>query len=120
MRNMSFALTEQQVLDRIKGVTRRMGWLMLQPGHLVQPVRKGMGLQPGEKIVRLGPPIRIVSAHREPLRKMLDDIGYGSRECVLEGFVKMHPVDFVEMFCKTHRGCAPQTIITRIEFSYTT
>jgi hypothetical protein len=120
MRNMSFALTEQQVLQRTKSVTRRLGWLMLQPGHLVQPVLKGMGLKPGEKIVRLGSPIHIVSARREPLRRMLDDMGYGSRECVLEGFVKMHPVDFVEMFCKTHRNCTQNAIITRIEFAYTT
>ena len=120
MRNMSFALTEQQVLQRTKIVTRRMGWLMLRTGHLVQPVRKGMGLRTGEKIVRLGGPVRVVSVRREPLRQMLDDMGYGSRECVLEGFVKMHPVDFVEMFCKTHHGCTPATIITRIEFAYTT
>lgn len=84
MRNMSFALTEQQVLQQTKSVTRRLGWLMLQRGHLVQPVRKGMGLRPGEKIVRLGGPIRITGVRREPLRMLTDDTDYGFAETALE------------------------------------
>jgi hypothetical protein len=124
MRNMSFALTEQQVLQRTKSVTRRLGWLMLQPGHLVQPVRKGMGLRPGEKIVRLGGPVRVVSVRREPLRQMTDDPDYGFSEVALEGFgdhpTLQWPSEFVAFFCGSHRGCAPATIVTRIEFAYTT
>lgn len=124
MRNMSFALTEQQVLQQTKSVTRRLGWLMLQPGHLVQPVRKGMGLRPGEKIVRLGGPIRIIDVRREPLLLMATDPVYGFKETTLEGFPGPHPnhapAEFVAMFCATHRGCTPETIITRIQFSYTT
>lgn len=121
---MSFALTEQQVLQQTKSVTRRMGWLMLQPGHMVQPVRKGMGLKPGEKTVKLGPPIRIVNVRREPLRQLLDFPGdYGFVECRLEGFgshpVLQWPSEFVTFFCGSHRGCTPETIVTRIAFEYT-
>ncbi len=121
---MSFALTEQQVLQRTKSVTRRLGWLMLQPDHLVQPVRKGMGLRPGEKIVKLGPPIRIVSVRREPLRKMLEfPIGYGFDECRLEGFgdhpTHGTPAGFVAMFCIAN-GCGIDAVVTRIEFTYDT
>lgn len=121
---MSFALTEAQVLAQTKGVTRRLGWLHLKVGDLVQPVRKGMGLKPGEKIVTLGPPIRIVGLRREPLRTMLDMPGtYGFDECRLEGFGKHQtlqwPSEFVSFFCGSHRGCTPDTVITRIAFEYT-
>lgn len=123
MRNMSYALTEEQVLARLKWVTRRLGWLHLKEGDLVQPVRKGMGLRPGEKIVRLGGPIRIIDVRREPLRMMTDDLRYGLEETTLEGFPEPHPKhapgEFVAMFCATHRGCTPDTIITRIAFAYT-
>ena len=36
MRNISFALTTPQFKARTKTVTRRKGWLMLQPGDPVQ------------------------------------------------------------------------------------
>lgn len=124
MRNMSFALTQQQVLQQTKEVTRRMGWLMLRPGHLIQPVLKGMGLKPGEAVVKLGPPIRVVSVRREPLRQLLDFPGsYGFDECRLEGFgshpTLQWPSEFVAFFCGSHRGCTPETTITRIAFEYT-
>jgi hypothetical protein len=120
MRNMSFALTESQILDGSKDVTRRLGWLRLKPGDLLRPVRKCMGLRPGEKIVVLTDPIEVVDVRREPLRLMTDDADYGFAECVREGF-GWHPdykwpSSFVAMFCATHRGCTPDTVITRIEF----
>jgi hypothetical protein len=49
MRLMSFALTEQQILDGTKDVTRRLGWLFLKRGDLIRPVRKCMGLKRGER-----------------------------------------------------------------------
>ncbi len=53
---------------------------------------------------------------------MLDDADYGFRECELEGFGEhpyfRWPSEFVEMFCKTHKGCTPETEVTRIEFEY--
>lgn len=59
MRNMSFALTTDQILAGTKTVTRRLGWLRLQPGDHLRPVRKCMGLRPGEN-----PPARCRSLCR--------------------------------------------------------
>ena len=44
MRNMSFSATVQQVRDRTKTVTRRVGWKTLQPGEVLRAVEKGQGL----------------------------------------------------------------------------
>lgn len=122
MRNMSFALTTAQVMEGTKTVTRRLGWLHLKVGDQLRPVRKCMGLRPGEKLDVLRDPITVVSICREPLRAMLDDLEYGFEECALEGFGQhpdyRWPRAFVSMFCATHRGCTPDTIVTRIEFNY--
>jgi hypothetical protein len=122
MRNMSFALTTSQIKEGTKTVTRRLGWLHLNPGDLVRPVRKCMGLRPGERVQPLRDPVLIVSVRREPLKAMLDDLDYGFRECELEGFGGhphyRFPSSFVQMFCATHKGCTQHTVVTRIEFSY--
>jgi hypothetical protein len=122
VRNMSFALTTDQIRAGTKTVTRRMGWRNLKPGTLIQPVKKGMGLKPGEKIERLRGPIRVTGVRREPLRLMIDDLDYGFEECILEGFgdhaVYRFPSEFMHMFCSTHKGCTPETEVTRIEFEY--
>ncbi len=55
MRNMSFMLTTQQMQDRTKDVTRRVGWWFLKPGDVIMAVEKGMGLKKGEKIKRMYP-----------------------------------------------------------------
>lgn len=116
MRNMSFALTTRQIVDGSKTVTRRLGWLKTKRHDWIQPVRKCMGLRPGEKIEKIMVPIMVRSARREPLCLMIDDPAYGRLECVAEGFPDMSPEEFVEMFCDTHRGCLPHTVVTRIEF----
>lgn len=122
MRNMSFALTTQQILDETKLVTRRLGWLHAKAGQQVRPVRKCMGLRPGERIEVLRDPIRLVDVRREPLRRMTDDFAYGLAEVALEGFAGHpevgNPDAWVEFFCATHKGCTPDTVITRIAFSY--
>lgn len=118
MRNMSFALTTPQVLDQSKDVTRRLGWLHLKVGDQFQPVKKCMGLKPGERIERLGSPVRVVSVRREHLDSMVTNWVDGRSECRREGFPEMTPEQFVAMFCATHKGCTPETIITRIEFAY--
>lgn len=118
MRNISFALTTQQILNESKDVTRRLGWLSLKSGDQVRPVKKCMGLKPGEKIEPLRDPLGIVGTRREPLRAMTDDLEYGRIECQREGFLHLTPAQFVEMFCATHKGCEPETVITRIEFLY--
>ena len=53
-RNMSFALTTEQFLNRTKTVTRRKGWRFLKPGDVVMGCKKCMGLKPGEQLERLG------------------------------------------------------------------
>jgi len=122
MRNMSFSLTTPQIIEGTKTVTRRLGWLNAKPGQQLRPVRKCMGLRPGEKLDVLRAPLTIVSVRREPLRAMLDDPDYGFLECELEGFGShpqyRWPSAFVEMFCVTHKGCTPETVVTRLEFSY--
>lgn len=120
---MSFALTEPQILAGTKTVTRRLGWEKLKPGDLVRPVRKCMGLKPGQKIEPIRGPIRIVSVRRERLDRMAEELEYGIAECILEGFGN-HPEysipdAFVEFFCESHRPCEPHWLITRIEFEYT-
>lgn len=122
MRNMSFALTTNQIMEGTKTVTRRLGWLHLKPGDQVRPVRKCMGLRPGEKLDVLRDPLTIVSVRREPLRAMLDDTEYGFVECEREGFGAhpdyRWPSAFVDFFCATHKGCTLDTVVTRIEFAY--
>lgn len=121
MRNMSFMLTTRQFRAREKTVTRRLGWSNLRPGDLVMGVEKGMGLKPGQQIVRLGA-IRILDVRGEPLRRMTDNIDYGFDECAKEGFgdhpTLCWPSAFVEFFCNSHKGCTPDTDINRIAFEY--
>lgn len=118
MRNMSFALTTNQIIARTKTVTRRTGWADLKPGTLIRAVRKGMGLRPGEKIEPLAV-LCVVNVSREPLQAMtlIHPIA-GGEECIDEGFPEMVPHEFVRMFCGSHKGCTPETIVTRIEFRY--
>lgn len=80
-----------------------------------------MGLKAGEKVVRLAM-IRVVDVRVEPLRRMLDDLDYGFDECTKEGFgghaSLQYPSEFVSFFCGSHKGCTPDTEVTRIEFEY--
>lgn len=49
MRNISFALTTEQIRNQTKTVTRRVGWANLKPGTLLQPIEKGQGLKKGDR-----------------------------------------------------------------------
>ena len=109
---MSFQLTTAQILDRSKTVTRRMGWRFLKPGALIQAVEKGMGLKKGEKVRRLAV-LRVVGVTREALRE-----GLSQSDVAREGFPEFSPRQFEAMFCKSHKGCTPDTVVTRIEFEY--
>ena len=121
MRHMSFALTTPQILARTKTVTRRLGWTFLKPGDLIQAVEKGMGLKKGEQVKRLAV-LRVDNVRREPLTRLLEDTRfYGPLEVRKEGFTDLRFLsvnEFVEMFCRTHKGCTPDTEVTRIEFEY--
>lgn len=112
MRNMSFALTTEQVRNRTKTVTRRIGWGFARPGMLLQPVVKGQGLKKGEQVERIGGPIRIRSVSRETLTE-----GLSQSDVRREGFPHMSPREFTAMFCR-HNNCTPNTVVARIEFEY--
>jgi len=53
---------------------------------------------------------------------MTDDLLYGVDECFREGFgdhpTLYFPIRFVDFFCGSHKGCTPETVVTRIEFEY--
>lgn len=102
---MSFMLTTEQVRNRTKTVTRRLGWDFLKAGDVLNACVKCQGLRVGEKIER-----------PEPLNRLYRK-DYGVREARLEGFPQMTPSEFVEMFCR-HMKCDPFTIVNRIEFVY--
>jgi hypothetical protein len=122
MRNISFALTTDQIRDRSKTVTRRLGWAALKPGELLCAVVKSQGLKKGEQVQRLAT-VRVVDVRREFLDRLTADLDYGFAETSREGFPEGHPLhwpsEFVDFFCKSHKGCTPTSFVTRIEFGYT-
>lgn len=115
MRNISFSMTTPQMLDGTKDVTRRMGWIHVQPGELLRAIEKGQGLKKGEKVVPLAI-VQIVDARVERLDRMLTDREYGLAEVRREGFPDWTPEQFVEFFCEGHTGCFPERDVTRLEF----
>ncbi len=117
-RNMSFALTTEQIKNRTKTVTRRIGWGFLNPGDIVNACVKCMGLKPGEKVQRLAQ-IRIVRTRIEPLSRMIQQSEYGASEAAKEGFPGWSGDQFVEMLLDhmpTKFG--KSTLVNRIEFEY--
>lgn len=127
MRMMSFALTERQLLDGSKTVTRRVGWKNLKPGTRLIAVRKAMGLKPGERAHQLCD-IEVVSVRRERLDAITP------ADVLAEGFPQWtnNVHEFVAMFCShmkiaeplpwprlnenTTRKMRPEDEVTRIEF----
>lgn len=107
---MSVSLTEEAVRDRRKTVTRRLGWLFLKPGDRLTLCRKVMGRKKGEPLTRLAE-VEVVSVTREPL----DRIRPG--DTAREGFPNWSGFQFVAFFCKEMR-CAPDQVVTRIEWRY--
>lgn len=110
MRNMSFAMTTNQIRAKSKTVTRRLGWRNLKPGTQIQACVKCQGLKPGEKIERLCV-LEIVSVRRERLDAITQE------DVRAEGFPHLSPAEFIEIFC-AGMGCTPDTEVTRIEFAY--
>ena len=138
MRNISASLTEKQILDSIerirhgeppvKDVTRRLGWEYLKVGERLQVCRKCMGRKPGEPLVKLAVIVRREKLHtltRHMETGVLTLMTEGSytheeafQEVRREGFPELLPQEFVNFFCRTHKGCTPDTEVTRIEFKY--
>lgn len=110
-RLMAVSLTEQQVRDRTKTVTRRAGWRMLRAGHQLTLCRKVMGRKRGEPLERIVN-VEVVSVRRERLDAITP------ADVIAEGFPGMSPAEFVEFFCGTHRRCRPDTEVSRIEWRY--
>jgi hypothetical protein len=108
---MSFALTEKQILDRTKTQTRRLGWLFVKAGDLIQPIEKGQGLKKGERVKYLGGPIRVKAVWGERLNTIT------RADVAREGFPEMGPRQFVKFFCKTN-GCARDRLVNVITFEY--
>lgn len=110
-------MTKRQVRARLKWVTRRKGWERLKVGQILQACEKCQGLGKGGKIVVMGQ-VRVTDVRQERLDRMLTEPGYGQAECIAEGFPDMTPRQFVDFFCKGHKGVMPSSIITRIQFEY--
>lgn len=109
-RNISFAMTTQQIKDRTKTVTRRYGWLFLKGGEILNGVEKAMGLKKGEKINRLCQ-IRVISVREEPLQAITQE------DVIKEGFPHWTPAEFIQMIVD-HYDKDPSELINRIEFEY--
>lgn len=115
MRNMSFALTTDQIRNQTKTVTRRIGWKHAKAGDIVQPVVKCQGIPKGGRVEKIGPPIRFVAVDEV----QLDDISFPPQEhdVAREGFPHMSGSEFVKFFCEKN-GCPTHQRVTRIEFEY--
>jgi hypothetical protein len=114
VRLISFALTEPQLLDGSKTVTRRQVgsprsvWRRLKPGDRLRAVDKAMGLKPGQHPRELAV-IEVVSVRLERLDAIEPD------DCAREGFPEMVPAEFVAFF-RQHMGCPADQLVARIEF----
>ena len=117
MRRMAFSHTANQLLDRSKTVTRRVGWRALKAGDLVQAVEKARGLKKGEPVQVLGT-LRIVDVRIEPLSRLVTDARYAEDELPREGFPCWSRDEFVAMFIRMNRLPSADVPITRIEFEY--
>ena len=109
-RNMSFALTTEQIRNRTKTVTRRFGWWNLKPGEILNACVKCMGLRKGEKIEVIRQ-IRVISIQREQLYKI------SKADVNREGFPAWNRIDFLDFFMHTH-NCDGLAEVNRIEFEY--
>ena len=109
-RNMSFMLTTEQIRNKTKTVTRRLGWWFLKPGDILNACVQCQGIKKGEKIQKICQ-IRIISTREEPL-SLID-----KEDCIKEGFPEMEPEKFVGMFY-VEMKCWNIEIVNRIEFEY--
>ena len=110
MQNISFLLTTEQIRQRTKTVTRRLGWAGLKPGTKLQGVVKVQGIRKGERVQRLAV-IEVLAVRRERVDAIT------AADVAREGFPDMTPAEFVAMFCR-HMNVKPDSLVTRIEFRY--
>ncbi len=110
MRLISCSLTEQQIRDRTKTETRRLGWKHCKAGDLLCFVDKAMGNRNGSKPKRIAI-VRVTHVRQEPLYCI------NHKGCQREGFPHLKPLEFVEMF-QHHMDCEMTTEVTVIRFLY--
>lgn len=115
-RNISCFYTQDQIRNRTKWVTRRLGWRTLKVGEILNACVKCQGLGKGGKMERICQ-IRVRDVTFERLDTMVNNASYGDKEATLEGFPEMTGEQFVTMFC-LHMKCTRDTVVTRIEFEY--
>jgi hypothetical protein len=72
-----------------------------------------MGRRAGESLDRIAT-VEVTGVRRESLNAVTPD------DVTAEGFPQLSPAEFVRFFCRTHRGCTPQTTVTRIQWRYLT
>lgn len=111
VRRISFSMTEAQLLDGSKTVTRRLGWQGLKAGDKLLAVDRVMGLKRGERQRVLGQ-LLVRSVGRERL-DAIDEA-----DVAAEGFPGQTPAWFVAHFCRAMR-CDAGEMVTRIEFEFT-
>lgn len=109
-RNISFFLTQDQIRNKTKTVTRRAGWLFLKKGDILNACEKCQGIGKGNKIVKICK-IEVTKLSRDPLYLITKE------DCIREGFPDMSPDEFVAFYCK-HNKTTPFFDVTRIEFKY--
>ena len=114
MRNISFALTQEQILNRTKTETRRLDlkghYLSMPAGTQLRGVNKCMGFKKGEKPIQLAI-IELVNVFQLPLSFVTDE------DVKREGFPNMTRDDFIAMFC-SHMKSAPTDYVTVLRFKY--
>lgn len=115
-RNMSFMLTTEQIRNKTKTVTRRLGWKNLKPGEIFNACVKCMGLKKGESVEVICQ-CRCVRNDTECLDKMRFVTDYGAVEAKREGFPDLDGPAFVAMFRKEMK-CPQSQMVQRIEFEY--
>lgn len=110
---MSFAATVDQVRQRRKTVTRRMGWAILKPGDRLVAVERARGVRVGDRVELAT--IEVVDVRRERLDAIT------AEDCAAEGFPELTPADFVQLFARLN-GLKGEdvgaTFVTRIRFRY--
>lgn len=112
MRRASFMYTAEQMRDRSKDVTRRLGWKWAKPGMRVLAVSQCMGLRKGQTAEVFGV-IEIVDVRRERLDEITQD------DVRREGFPEMSCSEFQEMFVQ-HMKCEYDADVARVVFRHVT
>lgn len=102
--------TQQQMRNRTKTVTRRVGWNNAKVGDRVLAVSKSQGRKRGEQPELFGT-IELTEVSREMLSDMDDE------DVDREGFPHFTTDDFIDMFCK-HMRCDSWTVVNRLAFLF--